>query len=250
MSFKKSNLNTLLEAFFIFIICYYKIIINGGAGMKKIFSIILIISLSLTFLMISIENSAYCKSYYINAYNKYNIEAETGKDINELGKITDNIIAYLKGIGNDELLSPYFNEREVLHMRDVQTLFMYERTVKYIFGIFSIIIMGYFGYKKEDALLGKTMALGLFANHVVLLALFLLIISSDFNKYFTIFHKIFFSNDLWLLNPETDLLIQMLPEQFFFGMAMKIGLSFLIYLSILQIVGIYYIKKGRDKWKK
>ena len=200
--------------------------------------------------MISIENNAYNKSYYIKSYYKYNIENETGKDINELGKITDNIIVYLKGKGNDGILSPYFNEREVLHMRDVQTLFRYERIAKYIFGIISIIIMGYFGYRKENALLGKTLSLGLFANHVVLLALILLIISSDFNKYFTIFHQIFFSNDLWLLNPETDLLIQMLPEQFFIGMAMKIGLSFLIYLSILQIVGIYYIKKGREKWKK
>lgn len=217
--------------------------------MKKLLSILLILSLSLTFLMISIENNAYNKNYYLRSYKKYNIESETGRIMYELDEITNHIINYLKGKGGDELLEPYFNEREVMHMRDVQNLFKYERLVKYFFGIISIIIMGYLGYKKEYKFLGKTLAFGLFINYIVLIILSLFIIS-DFNKYFTIFHYIFFSNDLWLLNPQTDLMIQMLPEEFFIGMAKKIGLSFFIYLSILQIIGIYYMKKGRREWKE
>lgn len=199
--------------------------------------------------MISIENNAYNKSYFLRSYKKYNIEEETGRVMYELDEITNHIINYLKGKGSDELLNPYFNEREVLHMRDVQILFKYERLVKYIFGIISIIIMGYLGYKKEYKFLGKTLSFGLFINHFILIILAVLIIA-DFNKYFTIFHHIFFNNDLWLLDPNTDLMIQMLPEEFFIGMSKKIGLSFFVYLSILQIVGIYYIKKGRKKWKE
>lgn len=217
--------------------------------MKKLLSLSLVLSLSLTFLMISIENNAYNKSYYLRAYKKFNIEKETGRIMYELDEITNHIIHYLKGNGGDELLSPYFNEREVLHMRDVQNLFKYERIVKYFFGIISIIIMVYLGYKKEYKFLGRTLTFGLFINHVILIILSLLIIS-DFNRYFTIFHHIFFNNDLWLLDPNTDLMIQMLPEEFFIGMATKIGLSFFIYLSILQIVGIYYIRKGRREWKE
>lgn len=217
--------------------------------MKKILSIILILSLSLTFLMISIENSAYNKSYYLKSYKKYNIEAETGRIMYELEEITNHIIDYLKGKGGDELLSPYFNEREVLHMRDVKVLFQYERIVKYIFGIIAIFIIIYLSYKKEYIFLGKALSFGLFINHLILIIMSVLIVS-DFNKYFTIFHHIFFNNDLWLLDPNTDLMIQMLPEEFFVGMAINIGLSFFIYLSILQLIGIYYMKKGKAIWKK
>lgn len=229
---------------------YYYIILNGGVILKKLLSFMLVLSLSLTFLMISIENNAYNKGYYLRAYNEYDIEKETGRIMYELEEITIHIIDYLKGKGGDELLNPYFNDREVLHMRDVQNLFRYERIIKYIFGILSIIIMWYLGYKKEYIRFGKTITYGLFINHIVLIILALFIMT-DFNKYFTIFHHIFFNNDLWLLNPETDLMIQMLPEEFFVGMAKNIGLSFFKYLSILQITGIYYIKKGRrGEWKE
>ena len=47
---------------------------------------------------------------------------------------------------------------------------------------------------------------------------------TDFHRYFMIFHEIFFKNDLWLLDPDTDLLIRMLPEGFFFDMVARIGI--------------------------
>lgn len=41
------------------------------------------------------------------------------------------------------------------------------------------------------------------------------IISTDFTKYFIIFHKIFFTNDLWQLDPRTDLLINIVAGTIF-----------------------------------
>lgn len=37
----------------------------------------------------------------------------------------------------------------------------------------------------------------------------------DFDWAFVKFHEIFFNNDLWLLDPRTDRLIQLMPIQFF-----------------------------------
>ena len=51
-------------------------------------------------------------------------------------------------------------------------------------------------------------------------------ISTDFTRYFTIFHQIFFDNDLWILDPRTDLLINIVPEPFFVDTAARIGLLF------------------------
>lgn len=229
--------------------CYYYLI--GGVILKRKFMlVILIISISLSMLMTAIENSSYDKSYYINSFKKFDIENVTKRPMEDLSIIADSLIYYLKGNGGDEILSPYFNEKEILHMRDVLTLFDYARIVKYTSGAITLGILIYLSAKGEKKLIGRTLLFGLFSNHIVLL-IFGILISTDFNKYFTIFHEIFFTNDLWLLNPETDLMIQMLPEQFFSGMAVKIGLLFFAYLSILQLVGLYYMrKKGKDKWKK
>lgn len=41
-----------------------------------------------------------------------------------------------------------------------------------------------------------------------------LMLSQNFNKYFNIFHKIFFQNDYWILDPEHSVLINMVNSQF------------------------------------
>lgn len=220
----------------------------GGLLLKKVFVVILIISISIAMMMTAIESNAYDKNYYLEAFEKHNIEEVTGKSMDNLGEITDSLISYLRVEGYDELLLPYFNEKEVAHMRDVQDLFDQARVIKYFSMAISVILIIYFGVKESKETLGKVLFYGLFTNHIIVI-LMALVIATDFNKYWTIFHHIFFTNDLWLLNPETDLMIQMLPEQFFSGIALNIMLFFFLYLAILQLVGLYYMKRGRGKWK-
>ena len=78
------------------------------------------------------------------------------------------------------------------------------------------------------------------------MALLFLFTLLDFNKYFTYFHLIFFDNDLWLLDPNTDLLIQMLPEEFFISIFRRIVLFFSLSLAIIQIISYIIMKKEED----
>ena len=75
-------------------------------------------------------------------------------------------------------------------------------------------------------------------------------ISTDFTKYFVIFHHIFFNNDLWMLNPDTDLLINIVPEPFFMDTAARIamtyGVSVLTVFAICFII-LYYYRKKQEK---
>lgn len=218
--------------------------------MKKILhgflAILLVISLSLMFLMISIERNAYNVNYFTKSYDNYNIENITSKSTEQLNIITVDLIKYLKGIGGNELLEAHFNEREILHMEDVQYLFHLERTVKHISTVISFLIILYFIKKKEILTLAKTFFYGLFSNYIILALLGILLLL-DFNKYFTYFHLIFFTNDLWILDPMTDLMIQMLPEEFFFGMAKNIGLSFFLYLAIIQVIGFLILRRDKNE---
>lgn len=211
--------------------------------MKKIFMILIVLAISLTFLVFSIERNAYNEDYYMRKYEEYNIKEATGKNLEELKPITNNLILYLKG-GENDLLRPHFNEKEILHMEDVKKLFNLAREIKYIGILITILGFYYFWKNKSLILLSKTLLYGLFSNHILLLIIGFLAYR-DFNKYFTYFHLIFFTNDLWILDPNTDLMIQMLPEEFFVGMATNIMISFLVYLAILQIVSYLYIRKDK-----
>ena len=46
----------------------------------------------------------------------------------------------------------------------------------------------------------------------------------DFDSAFTFFHRLLFTNDLWLLDPRTDLLIRICPESMFMAMGLRVGL--------------------------
>lgn len=214
--------------------------------MKRILLVILIITLSLSCLLIAVELNTFNISHYADTFVDGNIEESTGKDYFEFKKIVKDLFIYLKGKAGDEILEPNFNQREILHMQDVQVLFKYGFIIKYMALFLSIIIIAYFTIKDEIIILGKYMAWGLLVNWAILGILFLMV-NYNFNKYFTYFHEIFFTNDLWLLDPNTDLLIQILPEEFFIKIATSIMLSFITFVATIQGIGFAIYKKGRNK---
>ena len=70
---------------------------------------------------------------------------------------------------------------------------------------------------------------------------FLGICSVFFSESFVYFHKLFFDNDLWLLDYETDLMIRILPEEFFFILFLNV-----IVLSTVFVFSIYIFLKLKD----
>ena len=204
---------------------------------------ILVISVSLLALIVAIEENTYNQDYYLESFRDNNIEEITGKNNEELKSISKNIINYLKGIGDESLLTEYFNDKEVTHMKDVYDLYELARTIKFISAILTILIVLYYLSQTASKIMGKWLGLGLFVNHVLIIVVSILVIV-DFQKYFTIFHEMFFSNDLWILDPKADLLIQMLPEAFFINIAKNIGISFIKYLSLAQLIAYIFYRKG------
>lgn len=215
--------------------------------MKRLL-IILVITLSIYSLLASVEINAFDSNYYLQSYNKYNVSKTSGKTSQELLNVTLDLHSYLKGKSNEDVLESNFNQEEILHLKDVKILFKYGFILKYISLFLAIISLSILLINKMDRIIGKYIYYGFFINWSFLLIL-LLLVFLDFDKYFTYFHLIFFRNDLWLLNPKTDLLIQMLPEEFFIGMAKKIALSFFKYLAIIQSIGYLLMKKGRERFE-
>ena len=121
---------------------------------------------------------------------------------------------------------PAFNEREVSHMADVLALFRLLRRVRAILlpTAALLLLAGlWLGRGSCARRWGRLYALALVLPALPL-GLFALWAARDFDAAFTAFHHALFKNDLWLLDPRTDLMIRMLPAGLFAGMGLRIAL--------------------------
>lgn len=184
-------------------------------------------------------------AFYEREYEKYDVTDSLGMEMEDVMDVTEKMMDYL--IGERPELSvitevegqtqDFFNEQDRLHMADVKNLFLGGLSLRWwLLGGAAVLIILLVILKGDwKRILPKAyfIALGIFLALTVVLGL---LIASDFTKYFTIFHEIFFTNDLWLFDPATDYMIRMLPEGFFYDMVMRIGGVFIGSLLILLIV--------------
>lgn len=124
---------------------------------------------------------------------------------------------------------PIFNEREMLHMKDVIQLFSLGRDVRLLAQTALVMLFAIYllAFRKELSRRTPEKALTLFLAlgcWVLLGFLFSASVSFSFERAFIRFHEILFTNDLWLLDPRTSAMIRMYPERFFMWMGRDIAL--------------------------
>ena len=73
----------------------------------------------------------------------------------------------------------------------------------------------------------------------------------NFNFFWTNFHHLFFSNNLWILDPSTDVLIQMMPTQLFYDCVIQILIIFVAAVILLAAIsGAYLATRSKNRVKK
>jgi len=200
-----------------------------------------ILSILIPFFLIFIFSMAigFSKNYYLYEFNRIKPENELNIDPKFIRYAAQVIAEYLSG-RRDNLEVPgfknFFNEREIEHMKDVKNIFRYLIYLTIIIGVLIFILI-----KKQDF---PNIFLFSFIPIIIFLILYLFV---PFDKLFIDFHLILFKNDLWLLNPETDRLIVLLPEEFFIRAFQKIliftSLSLIFLYSIFKIVEVKFEKR-------
>ena len=205
--------------------------LHRTAGIVTAFCLMIILFIT------SVEAVVYwTPGYFEKEYAKYNVlDSLPSMTMDSLLHVTDEMMDYLRGDRDDLHVTTtmggeqreFFNEREIAHMEDVQVLFLKAlsiRRVCLILGAGLLVLMA--ATESQDGTVlppSMCMGTGLFFALITVLGL---IISTDFTKYFIMFHHIFFSNDLWILDPATDMLINIVPEGFFMDTAARIALLF------------------------
>lgn len=220
-------------------------------------AIIISITAIMILLITAFEIGAYTDyGWYERSYEKYGVLDDLEMQMEDVIHVTKEMMTYLRGNRADLVVETnvdgevreFFNDREKAHMVDVKNLFvggLWIRRIAILVFLFSIVflIRSEADWKKilpKSFLIGLGVFIGITGGAGLLFM-------SDFNKYFLLFHEMFFSNDLWLLNPETDLLIRMLPEGFFLDMVVRIGIIFLLLLSVGVIISIVALYRFKDK---
>lgn len=201
--------------------------------MKKIYNrivmILLAVMIPITILIGVLQYYTFNETFYMKAFEKYEITSVTGMTEDQLLLVTEKLTGYLENSQDNLIIrasvngveEQIFQEREIKHMVDVKAIFMQINRLKYFLVMFLLLIFISQITQKEVLNIDKGFIGASVLFSVVLLVLSFMILT-DFSKYFIQFHEIFFTNDLWLLNPRTDILIQMLPLEFFIDIAVRI----------------------------
>ena len=133
-------------------------------------------------------------------------------------------------------------------MADVKHLFLGGLKLRNMLLILAgVIAAGLFVWRRNiRELLTKAYkhAAAVFAVAVVVLGIGFM---ADFTTCFTIFHEIFFTNDLWLFDPATDYMIRMLPEGFFFSMVFRILQYFILSQILISAVLLVWDRAAKKQ---
>lgn len=221
-------------------------------GLNKLLYIFIGIFFSVALLLTAVEVVAFNNSNYDSMFRKYDVANSTGLEYEELSVVIGDVLDYLKDdrevldttIIRGGLIRPAFGDRAISHMLDVKELFVNGRLIRTISLVVFITLVAFIIKKEQNWNIKLTKAFFRIASINLLLILILyFLMQMDFYKYFTYFHLIFFTNDLWILDPNTELLIQMLPESLFFETAIRIATIFIAINGLTCIIS--YLKNKR-----
>lgn len=211
--------------------------------MKKYYSLFLKFSTVFFICTAVIISSVYITLNFTPLY-KYdiktlNIENDTKLTELELMRNYKAIIRYTENSSASVLNLPDFNlsNNSKIHFQEVKHIFITLKYLLYICIILGSVLMIYY-HRKGYFKLYKYISLSLIAIPIILCIPFFV----NFNKSFTIFHKLFFKNDYWEFDPSVDPVINILPEKFFFHCAL-----FILALIVLSSFLFAVIYKRKSK---
>lgn len=213
------------------------IVHKGGDIMKKGILSIILVSISLIFvLLISTLMVTNSKFIYNFSVDKFQLEVRGGIAKNDIESNYSYIVDYILGKEKSaefKLPTLEYSEDGAVHFYEVRKLFDLAKISAVILFLALILSIGIYYINFRDLKLLKYTSLTLMFVPVFTA----LVASSNFNFFFTIFHKIFFNNNKWLFDPLTDPIINILPEEFF---ALCAALIVLITIVIGLILFIFY----------
>ena len=149
---------------------------------------------------------------------------------------------------------PAFNAREIKHLQDCAGLFRLLRKVRGRLIPWAVLLIALGAWLLQER---RPIRLAAWLSPLPLLiplGAFAIWALRDFDAAFVFFHHVLFSNNLWQLDPATDLLIRICPESMFMHMGARIGLWGLaamiaVPLTVTLLTVFLPRRRGRSAWR-
>ncbi len=183
--------------------------------------------------------------YFSERYEQIGIEAATGIPQEDCTRAVFRLVEYMEGRVDSIQLSvtengqtvQMYNGQEIEHMVDVRALYQGFRVFSWLaLGAFALMLaLG--AWKKELgalAIRAYSWAIALLILAVLGLGAWVLL---DFNSFWIGFHRLFFTNELWLMDPAVCRMIRICPIELFYGIVVRTGLVFVCIFIALPLVG-------------
>lgn len=226
---------------------------------SSIFAVLLILSAPITLLLTGVQLVAFDRDYYRAEYVKYNIPEYIGMSMDNLMDSTEKLLSYLENKRDDldfkasfaKGEQEFFSQRDKQHMVDVKGLFVKGRIIRNFSFFYIVIFILLLFWKRPfvDQLRKLTrFGIAIAAAGIAPVLIIVVLMNIDFYKYFTVFHEIFFTNDLWLLDPATDRLVNIFPQDFFTDMAFSISYLYIGAMVAILIVSLLIMRFVKDKF--
>lgn len=203
----------------------------------KVFNILFNVwlGLALFFFIISfsINVPIYFRPLHTMCINPMNIVGDLNDFTGESYTFNDVVRAYNDVVNYCCFYTPFkagkllYPEADVLHFEDCRKLFTLD-TIVMVVSFVSLIAIKIIDRNSKTIKINLKAILIAGIVTIVLPIVLGVLCALDFDKAFTIFHKIFFpGKDNWIFNPCEDHIILILPEGFFAVCAITIGVSVL-----------------------
>jgi integral membrane protein (TIGR01906 family) len=195
------------------------------------------------------------RQFYLWGYDTFQVSASTGMSRQQLEEATDQLLDFFSGgppvsirIIKGGQPAPLYNEKELKHLDDVRHLMNTAWLVQQmslaallVLAALSLVLGRVAGLRwlSKIAVAGGIVTIG-----SILLMGFLAVL--DFRAFWTQFHILSFSNDLWLLDPRTDYLIRMFPPAFWFQAVMLVALRSALAGAVLLAAGLFMLWVTRE----
>ncbi len=234
--------------------------------MKSSFTVLFLvlgsIMLITAILIHSIEIFALNADFFESEYEMLGTADSIGISEAGLRTVTENLLDYTAGKRENldmqakinGQMREVFGQREKDHMVDVKELYLGARDVRNVCLVgMALLFLIAFKLRGKGALSKLcTSFLKVSGAFVVIVGALAIYAAIDFSGFWVSFHHLFFTNDLWQLDPRTDVLIMMVPQQFFSDLVASIIIRFVSIfaaLNIVSAVGLHVINR-RNKRKE
>lgn len=203
-------------------------------------SVLFWVSICIAFILIPLLIFSHSSTYYKMRFDNYDVYEEFENysiEKDEVDVNIDNLVSHLS-IMSSSLNNDFYSKEDILHLYDVKGIL----EALYLILPFSMISI-FWTFNRRIRIDHKLMK-NLSRGYIIILLITFIIVYALFDNFFILAHKLTFSNDYWLLNPETSNLIKFFPQNLFLEVfIITITINFLLHISFIMLIRKIYGKR-------